>query len=318
MNKKHNFIFQWFSKKFTNKSRKQRSLYFVTTFFVIITLLLLLGLLFRFPGFLAWRGDLLSEKLHGHFPNTSWYEVGKVMLPQFIISKPLSAEVKERDCLPCPVLWRTAVGSFWGRESDNIALDTVVIEQILGLYQQGPVRVMPGDIVFDIGGHLGAFTRVALDNGASKVVVFEPEPTNITCFKKTFAEELRKGQVILIELAAWEAKGVLNFAGGGLTFRHIQGEDKPGTAEVQATTIDAVAGELGLASVDYIKMDIEGSERNALMGAKNVMAKYGPRLAICIYHYPDDRVVIPRIILEARPSYRRYLSSYQHICVYYY
>lgn len=57
---------------------------------------------------------------------------------------------------------------------------------------------------------------------------------------------------------------------------------------------------------DFIKMDIEGGELSALMGAANLIKKYRPTLAICIYHLKDDFWKIPLYIHEICPQYRRY------------
>ena len=63
-------------------------------------------------------------------------------------------------------------------------------------------------------------------------------------------------------------------------------------------------------------MDIEGAERHALTGARRLLAAHKPQLAICIYHAPDDRGVVPRVIHEANGSYQTFsrngFQSYFH------
>lgn len=53
--------------------------------------------------------------------------------------------------------------------------------------------------------------------------------------------------------------------------------------------------------VTFIKMDIEGLEMKAIKGASKIIKEQKPRLAICIYHKPDDFVSIPALLLELRP-----------------
>ena len=161
-------------------------------------------------GKFKWRSSLLSEKIRGHLPDASWRDILTLLIPCFIVSKSFAESIPlrelYRDHSNCPVLWGTLLGSFWGRETDREALSFVACEQLFEIYQQGPVRIRPGDVVFDVGGHVGVFTRVALNNGASKVVIFEPESTNTACLEKTFEGEIKSGQVILVKAAAWNEK----------------------------------------------------------------------------------------------------------------
>ena len=180
-------------------------------------------------------------------------------------------KVEEQDS--CPVLWKTPLGEIWGRLDDEQTLAFLLTEQLVWrVYDHESVSVAPGDIVLDTGSHLGTFTQCALKRGAQQVIAFEPEPTNISCFKRTFAGELRNGKVALVEAAAWHSSDTLTFQRNAFSATgHVkdQGwsnewdfyvEDFP----VQAVTIDDQVEKLGLNKVDLIKVDIEGAERHAL------------------------------------------------------
>lgn len=59
-----------------------------------------------------------------------------------------------------------------------------------------------------------------------------------------------------------------------------------------------------ISRVGFLKMDIEGSERNALQRARETISKFKPKLSICTYHLKDDPHVIPKIIKKISPNYK--------------
>ena len=62
--------------------------------------------------------------------------------------------------------------------------------------------------------------------------------------------------------------------------------------------------------VTFIKMDIEGSEMEALRGAEHIIRTQHPKLAISVYHCRDDVWRVPMLLLEYYPAYRLYYRVY--------
>jgi hypothetical protein len=62
--------------------------------------------------------------------------------------------------------------------------------------------------------------------------------------------------------------------------------------------------------VTFIKMDIEGSEYNALIGAADTIKKYKPKLAISIYHKPEDIIEILKLLLNMNQDYKFWIRHY--------
>jgi FkbM family methyltransferase len=290
-----------------------------TVFAVLAVLTLLATGLTAAPG-LSWKRDILGLKYSGSLPNVGWVDLLRgVVHPEVFQWTPGGIEnleerlvrvtARETGVTPCPVLWESAIGNFWGRTSDESLLRLLITEQVLeGIYEDGDVAIRPGDVVVDAGSHLGTFTRFALHRGARLVVAFEPEPVNIACFKRNFEQEIRDGRVVLIEAAVWETVGELRFqAPKGMnsgTGAVRTDADDGSFITIPATTLDATVARLKLDAVDYIKMDIEGSERFALRGARETLTRFAPRMALCVYHKPDDPEVLPQTAQSINAGYK--------------
>jgi FkbM family methyltransferase len=251
----------------------------------------------------------LELKMRGDLPHVGWTEALRWVGPgwprrsRFGVARAIGS-----GAAPCPVLWQTPLGRFWGTERDGRELDLLTLEQAVGdIYEQREVTVHDSDLVIDVGAHLGTFTRIALRRGAREVVAVEPDPVNAVCFARTFASEIADRRVRLVQAAAWHSPGSLEFeVGTASQTGHIAASPAGRTVTVRAMTLDGLVDELRLGRVDFIKMDIEGAERHALTGARRLLAAHKPRLAICIYHAPDDPVVVPRAVLDANNTYQTF------------
>ena len=92
--------------------------------------------------------------------------------------------------------------------------------------------------------------------------------------------------------------------------------DTPNKMIGQLISIDEYVREKNLPRVDFIKMDIEGSELSALKGAALSIARWKPRLAISAYHRPEDIYTLAKFLKSIRPDYefafRHYPTSYDN------
>jgi FkbM family methyltransferase len=207
-------------------------------------------------------------------------------------------------------LWDTPSGRYWipAGDKESYMLPFNLAEQAVRIYGTGAQGVHAGDVVFDCGANVGVFTRVALDAGASKIIAIEPAPENLECLRRNYKAEIAAGRVIVIPKGVWDKEDVLslridpkNSAADSFV---IQRATATSTIQVPLTTVDKLVTDLKLDKVDYIKMDIEGAEPNALTGAHDTIAKWKPRISISAYHRDDHPVRIPKIIFAARPDYQ--------------
>lgn len=205
---------------------------------------------------------------------------------------------------------------FWLRDggkdmSAERLLEFVLAEQAWLSEIAPDYTVKQGDVVLDVGSHVGTFGDDALRRGASKVIMIEPDPVNVECIRRNFAKEIAEGRVVLVAEGAWDAEstlefstGVANSGTGSFVVKEVSGK----TISVRVRPIDAMLREVGVTKLDFVKMDIEGAERHALAGAKETLAKFRPRLMLDAYHLTDDDVVLPKLITSINPAYEQFCA----------
>lgn len=204
--------------------------------------------------------------------------------------------------------WETPMGRYWIPPNSDYVLPWNLSEQQNKIYGTGERAVGPGDVVLDCGANVGVYVREALDAGAKLIVAIEPGPENIECLRRNFPAEIAGGKVTIYEKGVWDKEEVLTFymdpenpASDSFVIQAKKNEKK---VQMPVTTIDKLVEELKLERVDYIKMDIEGAEQKALIGARRTIARFRPTLALSAYHRPDDPEKIPELVRQAWPGYR--------------
>ncbi len=174
------------------------------------------------------------------------------------------------------------------------------------LYVNGKCQINAGDLVLDGGAHIGMFTIFALINGAKPVIAVEPNSAIFPILEYNVKNNFGNGNVVLINKALWNCT---RKRPNRLRFSHHSkhsgssriGQKRGNNRWVEGITIDAIGKEFG--KIDFIKLDVETSERQALVGAKETIKHNSPNLAICLYHHGDDIVKIPDIVRDFNAGY---------------
>ena len=102
----------------------------------------------------------------------------------------------------------------------------------------------------------------------------------------------------LINAAAGDHNGTVAFTHGA---GRGGAEGKGKVRQVELVTVDSL---LAGRSADFIKMDLEGAEAEAIRGAQATIKKYRPSMLVAAYHRTEDLFAIPMQVLELCPDYR--------------
>lgn len=156
----------------------------------------------------------------------------------------------------------------------------------------------------DIGALDGETTKYFLDHFENgHAYVLEPNPKQFDVTKKRLQEY---PQVELFPYGAYDQNTTLRFdsCDGDEGSARVS---ESGETRIEVRKLDDL---LRGRKVTFIKMDIEGSELAALRGAERIIREQRPKLAICVYHKPEDMWEIPSFILNCCPDYKLYLRHY--------
>lgn len=135
---------------------------------------------------------------------------------------------------------------------------------------------------------------------ASFVYAWEPDKTNLAVCKSVL--EPTNNRYEIIPKGLWSKADKLCFESAETASTITEN----GSYKIEVDSLDnAIDG-----PVTFIKMDVEGAEYETLLGAKETIKKYKPKLAICVYHKPEDIWELPLLIYKLNPSYRFYLRHY--------
>jgi len=184
---------------------------------------------------------------------------------------------------------------------------SILIEEILitKAYENREIKVQPNDIVLDCGANIGIFSVYA-SKKAGMVYAFEPGKNEIALLYEN--KTLNNcDNIKIIPKAVLDNSENAKLVPLGITGGYLANKEKTNkedALDIETVSIDQFVKKEGLEKVDFIKMDIEGSEARALLGAKETLKKFKPKLALSIYHKFSDFYELPLLIKRLNPNYK--------------
>lgn len=163
------------------------------------------------------------------------------------------------------------------------------------------------EVFVDAGCFDGFTTRQFFEwcDGKGYSYCLEPDAKNIVTIKQKLTSY---DNYEIIDAALWSDTTTLSInAKGNFATSVSKTDEEDNRQQVRAIALDDMLSDK---DVTFIKMDIEGAEMDALYGAARIISEQKPRLAISIYHKPDDIWKIPKIILDYCADYQFYLRHY--------
>ena len=155
-----------------------------------------------------------------------------------------------------------------------------------------------GDTIEQIQKYKGKFETV---------IAFEADCLNYRALVKTLKTNKSSiaTTVILYPCGVWSNHEQINFNSGSGSGSEIS---EKGKTVIQCVTLDEVLLNF---RPTLIKMDIEGAEYEALLGAQKVIHNNRPDLAVCVYHSIIDFFRIPLLIHDWDLDYQFFLRCHQ-------
>lgn len=143
------------------------------------------------------------------------------------------------------------------------------------------------DVVLDVGSHIGLFT-LKMAQKVKRVIAIEPYRPSFDLLVSNIKKNAFKN-VMAINVALSDFSGETKLFIDESSQGHSVVSDNEKSVDTKTLTLDKLVERLSLSKVDFIKINVEGSELNVLKGASQTLLKTHLMLAIAANHYPEQK-----------------------------
>ncbi len=174
------------------------------------------------------------------------------------------------------------------------------------------IRPEEGDVIIDGGAWHGNTCLEFASRLKNKCIIysFEPEESNFNKLKSNIYKHKLQEIVFPVKKGLYDKECTLFINTNVDNDMQFQVQSTDTGKSIEVISIDAFVEKEKISKVNFIKMDIEGSEYKALEGSEKTIERFKPKLAICVYHLYNDLWEIPLLIKRLNSEYRLYLGHH--------
>jgi len=157
-------------------------------------------------------------------------------------------------------------------------------------------NVGDGDVVFDVGASYGSYALTACVMGAT-VYAFEPERTVFDDLVRNVELNGWQDRCFFFNVGMWSERAWIDMREYA---PHWPAQTISGLYQVDS--IDNFVKDHGIGRIDWIKVDVEGAERQVVRGALESIGHFGPKVLVECHQFLDHRMVdaVKSLLLRAR------------------
>jgi FkbM family methyltransferase len=248
------------------------------------------------------------------------WKYGATMLPHFWEDLPSRVLAHKDEIRQAYQAWSDAASRRefvaqlrWRLTADHTALGTGPFWEPESYFPPSLFDLLAEEVMLDGGAYDGDTIRDFLEKRPGfkgRLLAFEPDPGNRAKLER-YRDALPPAEaerITVVPRGMWDKEEILRFRAQGDMESFI---DPTGDIEIPTVAIDAFCEQHAIVPT-LIKMDLQGAEPQALEGAKKMIARHSPLLALSVYHRFDDLWRIPNFCLDLDPTYRLVLWPRMH------
>ena len=242
----------------------------------------------------------------------------KTLLPHGDLEIPYAIFSQADDVRSALAIWEDDISrqEYLGQLAWHTSLDRSVLPphrpQNEIYFPDDLIQMTPDEVFVDCGAFDGDTIQAFVDRSAAsfrEIVAIEPDPANVTALRQRVAS-MPEGvgrRVSVMQNAVGSSRQSVRFNAVGTAASSVG----DGQLEVECAPLDEL---LANVAPTYLKMDIEGAELDALQGARGMITRHSPVLAICAYHRLEHLWRIPLLIRSYNQGHRLFLRRYADEC----
>jgi len=180
---------------------------------------------------------------------------------------------------------------------DRVIIDEIFIKRSYTPLNMSVMEIEPGDIVVDLGAHIGCFSLFAASKGAHKVFAYEPLPQNFKLLLANIKINKFLDRIRAYQKAVAEERGYIEIFFDNMLIGSRSSIVASNKILSEAVTLEDIILENNINKINFLKVDIEGGELSLFKSLDKDTFDFIDKIAM-ESHSPSNTAILSKILRE--------------------